>query len=194
MVNIACVKSAADPLSLRQRPFSLHELEHLFGTFEEGTKDGYAFIPALFKMCPVGHCWNGKRGSRGDGARRRVDCGGGAMHRLAVNVVSMSGFTMDIDSSAPGEIESYLNGLLFDGVAHFWWTTYSHTPEQPKYRIFIPFTEPMLIESPREWSGKGGAWDQLVDHFKARSLVRTDEMCRDPARIYYTPRRAAAAQ
>lgn len=174
-IPIAIVESSRKPLSLKPHNFTLHQLETVFSTFEVGEKDGESFIPASFRTCPS-ECAGG-----------RVDCGGGHYHRLSANVLGLSGLCVDLDHSAPAEIAAHLERFCAHNVTHFWWETFSHTPEKPRARIFFPFAEVLIITKPHQWSH--GAWDQLVSFLGLKGVTGADEACRDPARLYFPPRK-----
>lgn len=178
MVSIALVDSSRSPLSLKQYSFTLHQLTESLASYEVGGKEGEAFIPALFRPCPS-VCSNS--------GRSKVQCGGGRNHRLGANVVSLGGICVDLDHLNPGDLASFTEIWTQHGLTFFWWETFSHTPEAPRARVFFPFSEPLPIERPHQWSE--GAWGQLVAHLGLDGEAAADRTCRDPARLYYAPRK-----
>lgn len=58
--------------------------------------------------------------------------------RLAGNVECRSFLSLDGDNVGPGFLERFVSGC---GYAAVLYTTHSHTPESPRVRILIPFTE-----------------------------------------------------
>jgi hypothetical protein len=181
LITIALVDSSKQPLSLRQGEFTFEDLVECFTTFEVGDKDGESLIPAIFKVCPP-VCAN---------RRGKVNCGGGKRHRLSDNVIAMTGFCVDLDTLKPGELQAHLERFKSAALAHIWWETFSHTPAAPRARVFFPFTDPLPIERAHQWSK--GAWGQLAAHLGLDGIAAADEACKDPARLYYTPRHPAGA-
>lgn len=177
MPILAVLTSAAAPLSLAQHEFSLHQLEHAFATYEVGAKDGEAFVPARFRLCPATGCLG----------TRKVDCGGGREHRLGANVHSLTGLCVDLDHLQPGDLTLLTEVWAGDGIHHYWWETYSHTPEAPRARVFFPFAHELVIGAPHQWSEH--AWPKLVEHLGLVDFAQADERCRDPSHLYYTPRK-----
>lgn len=143
-----------------------------------GTKDGPAVIPAVFNPCPS-QCRNH--------GTDRVDCGGGKFHRLGANVRATTAFGVDLDALAPGQLDLILTGLQARGLGVLWWETFSSTPEKPKARLLIPFAKELPLSSPAQWSA--GAWPALARELGLEGAAQADTACRDPARIYYLPRK-----
>ena len=118
-------------------------------------KSGRAWCPATF-----GTCANEKGSLRHDG-----------------NVVAMYAGVADIDNKIDEpltvpEIERRLNGHAF--ALH---TSYSHTPEKPRYRVIIPLAHPMPpADMPR-----------LFAYFKSLFGSALDEACKNPSHLYFTP-------
>lgn len=141
------------------------------GAHEESKKDGEAVIPAVFRPCESEAC-------RGKGK----PCSGGP-HRLSANVTHMTALVADLDSLGPDDFPSLLASL--GSVQAFWWHTYSYQPHAPCARLLIPFAEELPLSSPLVWSRR--YWPQLMAHFGLTQDA--DSACKDPARIYYLPRK-----
>lgn len=91
--------------------------------------------------------------------------------------VSMSAFIMDIDDANDIQLTDLWHDLGELGCAYFAWTTCSHIPEKPKWRVMIPLAADVPAE---EW---GKFWGKL--HRFLGSL--SDTKVRDLARIHYLP-------
>ena len=147
---------------------------------EVGSKADEAILPALFSPCPA-TC-------RNHGLAGKVDCGGNAAHRLNANVTAMTALALDFDHMKPGDLERTLAALRGRGLKAFHWTTFSHKPgEDERFRLVLPFDEPMPLTNPQAWSKV--AWPALVKSLGLDESVSADRACRDAARLYYMPRR-----
>ncbi len=152
-----------------------------FSTFEVGEKDGEAFIPAVFAPCPP-TCRNAKKG---------LDCGGNTQHRLGANVTHMTGLGADLDHLPEGRIHEILTQLEARGITFYAWNTHGHAPPMDcRARVVIPFATPVPISNPRQWSQV--FWPALIKYLGLDGLAGADVACRDPARVYYTPRKPTA--
>ena len=90
------------------------------------------------------------------------------------NVLKITAFVGDLDC---GEfdlpsIKARLAGLEY--VVH---TTYSHTPEKPKFRLIVPFHQPFSVSDIHK----------VFDHFNEIFDDKLDPCSKKPAQIYYTP-------
>ena len=97
-----------------------------------------------------------------------------AGRRIQANMHEAHLLVLDIDSGMSLEdVKSRLSGL--EAAIH---SSYSHTLEQPKWRVVMPLKE----EIPANHLG------ELFDHFQARFDGLLDPACgHDPARLYYLP-------
>jgi predicted P-loop ATPase len=162
--------SARSPLILEQEDLSETQLSALFSTFQEGSKGGLAFIPAILRPCPEACAGSG------------VKCAGRVSHRLACNVTHMTALVVDLD---------HVGGLPPPGAHEcYWWETYSYSNDNRCYRLVYPFSSPLPISSPGEWSE--GTWPALMEALGF--ATNADAACRDPARLYYTPRKPPGTQ
>lgn len=124
---------------------------------DHGPKDGPAIVAAVFKP----------------GTARQM-----------VNVERVTGLIIDIDSEfkrngkmvvEPVDPDWVMSRLPYFGVAH---TSYRHTPEVPKFRVIMPFAEPLTIEQHRR-----------IWHFINEKLEKKiDPACKDACRLFYLPR------
>jgi hypothetical protein len=118
-------------------------------------KSGPAWCPATF-----GTHANAKGSLRHDG-----------------NVLAMYAGVADIDNKIDEpltipEIQARLKGYTF--ALH---TSYSHTPEKPRYRVIVPLARPLPpAEMPK-----------LFAHFRGLFGSALDEACKNPSRLYFTP-------
>jgi len=68
------------------------------------------------------------------------------------NLVQRSAIALDVETSRDGEVppsfEFTVNGLKTRRVRSFCWTTHSHTPEAPRYRVLLPL--PVSLPYDRE--------------------------------------------
>jgi hypothetical protein len=118
-------------------------------------KSGRAWCPATFGTRP-----NEEGSLRHDG-----------------NVLAMYAGVADIDNKIDEpltvpDIEARLKGYTF--ALH---TSYSHTPEKPRYRVIIPLAHPMPpADMPR-----------LSAYFRTLFGSALDEACKNPSHVYFTP-------
>ncbi len=110
-------------------------------------KDGPAWSPAIYR-------------------------GGG--HRCNEDVTHLSAFVCDIDS---GEIDVDTVQDRLAGHAFLLHTTYSHTPEQPKLRVIIPFRDPFPASK----------LAQVYDHFSEIFDGKLDPCSKKAAQMFYKP-------
>lgn len=66
----------------------------------------------------------------------------GTVRRCKNNVVAIHGIVLDVDEHM--NIESVIN--LLDGVEYVLYTTFRHTIEKHKFRVIIPFSQPLKSE------------------------------------------------
>lgn len=69
--------------------------------------------------------------------------------RKKENILEMTGAVFDFDNKDDFvPIETVLQRLIDGNFIHYWYTTWSHTPDRPKWRLVIPFGLPL---EPQEW-------------------------------------------
>lgn len=98
--------------------------------------------------------------------------------RRADNVLHVTCAALDIDggTTPPPPPQVAVARLQALGVAASVWTTHSHKPDAPRYRIVVPLATPMQPGALR--------WAQAA---LAQALeLEADPACTDPARAYYT--------
>jgi hypothetical protein len=97
--------------------------------------------------------------------------------RANSNVKQIWGAVIDYDNlnrNPTDIIDKYLNGY-----ACCYHSTYSNQPWVKKWRLIIPFSEPV---SPEKWRG---VWDYIYDMLGSDEAI--DKACKDPSRAYYAP-------
>lgn len=101
-------------------------------------------------------------------------------NRSRTGVLAVTALVMDIDDGT--SIETFKERLK--GYAYYWHTSYSHTPEHPKYRIVVFLTNPVpAMHWPDRWR-RAQAW--MEGHL--------DESTKDASRIYYMPSHPVGGQ
>lgn len=96
-----------------------------------------------------------------------------APHRLSANVGEVCALVLDFDDGAP-VAESW---ATWEGHARLMYTTWSHGPGCPKYRIVLPLARPV----PGAW------WKTLYRSILEGGGREADAKCIDPARLFYLP-------
>jgi putative DNA primase/helicase len=97
------------------------------------------------------------------------------------NVDTLCGFVGDFDkgSHTPGQISAVLPGL-----AHIIYTTYSHGAERAKYRLVVPYSEPVTAaDHTRLWL-----------YFSGLFGGNLDSNAKDPPHLFYLPSCPATTQ
>jgi P4 family phage/plasmid primase-like protien len=90
--------------------------------------------------------------------------------RAAANVEAVTVLVYDVDHVP-------LDWNLLDGIAFVAYTTYSHTADDPHWRIVIRLARPV----------PAAAWATVWRRGRARYAPMADPSCRDPCRMYYLP-------
>jgi len=84
-------------------------------------------------------------------------------------------YVADIDNGTPvAQVEDRLSGY-----AYLIYSSYSHTPEHPKYRVVILLSHPVLVQE----------WNKVWHQINVLLGGINDPATKDPARIYYLPSR-----
>jgi predicted P-loop ATPase len=158
----------------------------LFSKYRLGVKDGPAFIPAILEDCPA-QCRNvGHKGSI---------CGGNSPHRLSVNVRAMTALALDFDKMSVETAQSVIAALQLSGKRMWFYESFSSNAatNDCRFRVVIPFAEPIPIASPEDWSDR--IWPALVAELgPVVGSVESIQACKDPARLYYMPAKKDAGQ
>lgn len=100
--------------------------------------------------------------------------------RATQNVQSWSLLTLDFDNKPYAPVQVALKHHGLSAIVH---STYSHSQEQPHFRVIVPLSRPL---APKEMSP---AWDRLNVMLGGGA----DSKTRDAARIYYQPSHPAGA-
>lgn len=159
-----------------QNEYSDQKITEFLAQYDIGPKDGYAIIPAKFRSCTCAKC-------EYPGAAP-----GFKSHRLADNVVEMSGFAIDLDHLSEKQAQQVIVALRVKQFQFWHWNTHSHSPpDDCRLRILLPFEKPYPLSSAAEWSEY--AWPKLMEYFGLSTTA--DRNCKDPSRLYFTPRRLA---
>lgn len=89
-------------------------------------------------------------------------------------VKEMSAIVLDLDNGkiSKKEIKALLEGLEF--FAH---TTYSHSPDKPKWRVIIPFSKPIPPDK----------LESVFNHFNSLFQANLDTCGKKPSQLYYFP-------
>lgn len=94
-------------------------------------------------------------------------------HRKLANVESVSCLVYDYDDGTPIQ-EAHRTWSDWPHIVH---TSWSHTPEHPKFRVVLPLEEPIPVEHyVRAW---------LWGAERARRQV--DRQCKDASRLFFLP-------
>ncbi|CAJ0776287.1 DNA primase family protein [Ralstonia chuxiongensis] len=102
------------------------------------------------------------------------------VNRSKNGVVAVTALVMDVDDGTP--IEEFHKRL--NGYAYFWHTSYSHTPERPKYRIVVFLAAPVPANQ----------WGELWLRAQAWMEGHLDPATKDASRMYYLPSMPPGAQ
>mgnify|MGYP000594883177 CR=1 FL=1 len=107
-------------------------------------------------------------------------------YRSNANVKEITCFVADLDHLEEGALELVVDTLRTAGLDFFWY----HTHTFPNARLLVTFKESYAIRTPIEWSQV--AWPAIVKHLGLNGVIKADQSCRDPARLYYQPRKPSA--
>lgn len=97
--------------------------------------------------------------------------------RALKNVVRVSALALDFDDGVE-HVSAHL--ACWGGVHVLWHTSWSHTAEEPRYRLVLPLSRPV---SPSEYSR---LWLHAQQVHEA-SGVNVDPSCKDPSRAWFLP-------
>lgn len=179
MIHLTLMKGDRDSLRINPVDAPISELKELLSKFEvlEKKEYGLSLMPARFKPCPEAACAN----------KGNLDCGGGKLHRLNVNVEEITAVGIDLDDVPDERFAALLRSFVERGLQFFVWNTFSHRPGTGKTRarVLLPFLKPFPVAHPTQWSRV--AWPALMKWLGVDRLVSPDEKCKDPARLYFLP-------
>ena len=94
--------------------------------------------------------------------------------RCSENIETLCGIALDFDSGATAA--RYIRERL-KGRAYVAYTTYSHRPDHPKLRVFVPYARPVHV----------GLQGSVLRHFQQLFEGQVDPHCGSPAQFAYTP-------
>ena len=95
--------------------------------------------------------------------------------RSKANAREVCALVLDYDDGADPVTET--RKLDERGVCYILYTTHSHTPEKPKFRVVIPFARPV----------RGEVWADFYPRAARFFGQGYDEKCKDASRLYYLP-------
>jgi predicted P-loop ATPase len=95
----------------------------------------------------------------------------------------MQALVLDLDHLEEGALELIVEALRAKGIKFWYW----HTHTYPGVRVLVPFHAPFPVSTPADWSKR--AWPALVKHLELDDIAKADTACKDPARLYYEPRK-----
>ena len=98
---------------------------------EEGTKDGPALACATFDYVRAGTRPDGKRYGRGNASL------------VARTMVALDIEEHRVTGEVPIPVEAMADYLAARGIRSAIWTTHSHTPDLPRYRVLLPLEAPL---------------------------------------------------
>ena len=94
----------------------------------------------------------------------------GMTSRSNAGVSSVTCLVFDLDRMPP-------DPKRLEGVCWIGHTTWSHTPETPKWRVVIPLAKPVPAK----------CWAEVWQRARAALCPEADPSCKDPSRQYYLP-------
>lgn len=98
---------------------------------------------------------------------------GDKKHRNNSNVIEVTCLVLDFDGKK--EVEDW---KFLDGLEHVVHSTYSHTEEEPSYRVIIPLEKPIPA---REWPG---FWAAALQYL---GVIQYACPCKAVSQFYYSP-------
>ena len=130
-----------------------------------GAKAGPCFTPATF------------RGTR----------------RLKSEADEIAVAVLDLDDGARSlpEIRSALETKGWAGIVY---STHSHAPDHPKFRLVIPLARPWRAADYPTQDAANAAWRDRVEALAAALGLAYDRACTDTSRLYYLPRHPEGAE
>ncbi|WP_408888700.1 hypothetical protein ACJ2CR_29455 [Myxococcus faecalis] len=143
-------------------------------------KDGHAVIPA--RPCPPREdgMYEGKGGDSTPTPYRRN-----------ANFSHVTLAVVDFDCEERAALEVWLASLRQRGLWFLAYPThsYGHPIKPIRYRVVLPFSEPVAVGSPCRWADI--LWPRLMDSLglatQATAALKADASCKDVARLYYLP-------
>lgn len=93
-------------------------------------------------------------------------------------LLGTSGVVLEFEDGS--RIEDVL--ALLAGYRFYFYTSFQHAPEAPRFRVVLPFAEPVSLEQHL------ATWDEVAALCRGRGYD-PDPTCREPSRLYYLPSR-----
>jgi len=184
--TICLIESRFTPAQLVLVEFSSIEelMSELFATATDplmrAAKDGHALIPA--RPCPP----------RADGLYEGKDGRPTSTpYRRNANFSHVTMAVVDFDCEEQAALDSWLASLRQRGLWFVAYPTHSYgqTTKPIRYRVALPFSEPVPVGSPSRWADR--LWPHLMDSLglasQATAALKADAACKDVARLYYLP-------
>lgn len=174
-VTITVGRGQKNSTRLERRTMSLEALFKRLRYHEPSTKENAEFvIPGDVAECPTPCRQHGGVGA---------NCGGGQIHRLALNSRSIEALFLDFDNWNSDQLAAALARVEATGYQFICYSSPSYAPpEKAKVRIVFPLAAPFRVSDPRHW--RDLAWPALVAMV---GLPDADRACSDVSRVYYLP-------
>lgn len=180
MVTVT-VARGANAQRWEHRSMPLADLLARLRTHEVASKEqSECVVPGRIDPCPT-PC-------RQAGRAHSVDCGGGAVHRLAANVRTVEALFLDFDTWDETALAAALERVRASGYVFMCYSSPSYAPPlKAKVRIVFPLAAAHTVADVRHW--RDVSWPALV---RAVGLPDADRACSDVSRLYYLPSKPSA--
>lgn len=100
--------------------------------------------------------------------------------RARKNVTQVCALVADVDHDTDAYSMDLVSNAL-SSICHIVHTSYSHTQEEPKFRVIVPLEDP--ISDLDRWDSIWERWRLYFLHLR----IKIDRSCSDPSRMYYLP-------
>lgn len=112
--------------------------------------------------------------------------------RCGADVTHMTGVVLDFDVKTPMSpqlasqaMASVLKPIREKDLVHFWYTTKSHRPESPRWRVVLPLGEPVME---RAWSHSWGKTCRWLKSFTSPLVQEALDPCSaHPTQMFLLP-------
>lgn len=104
--------------------------------------------------------------------------------RAKDNVREVTAIVFDIDDLTPEDYSTLVAVADSWSCQYLIHSTFSHHPNKPKLRVFIPLSRPIILTKAEDWSRN--KWFAARERFQLAELG-ADASTKDPSRIYYIP-------
>ena len=114
-------------------------------------------------------------------------------NRLKSEADEIAVAVLDLDDGARSlpEIKSALETRGWAGIIY---STHSHTPDHPKFRVVISLARPWRAADYPTQDAANAAWRDRVEALAAALSLHHDPACTDTSRLYYLPRHPEGAE